>query len=90
MKEVSPFGVYIKCYSHRLNLALQSILGYLEPLRKAFGTTQSIYNFLEESTKHEVFLERIQKEYVSKQDTTQAEVLESCQLVISFDGIIFL
>ena len=32
MKEVSLLGVYIHCYSHRLNLALQRTLGDIEPL----------------------------------------------------------
>ena len=62
MKEVSPLGVYLHCYSHRLNLALKSTKGDLELLRSALGTIQGLYNFLEEGTKHHAVLERVQVE----------------------------
>ena len=56
MKEYSPRGVYVHCYAHVLNLALQDTMNDVEPLRNALGTLQSLYNFLEGSTKrHALF-----------------------------------
>ena len=51
MKECSPRGVYVHCYAHILNLALQDTMSDVEPLRNALGTLQSLYNFLEGSPK---------------------------------------
>lgn len=56
MKECSPRGIYVHCYGHVLNLALQDTMSEVEPLRNALGTVQSLYNFLEASPKrHAVF-----------------------------------
>ena len=56
MKECSPRGVYVHCYAHVFNLALQDTMSDVEPLRNALGTLQSLYNFLEGSPKrHAVF-----------------------------------
>ncbi len=40
MKECSPKAIYVHCYGHLLNLALQDVLTELEPLRDALGTVQ--------------------------------------------------
>ena len=56
MKECSPFGIYVHCYGHVLNLALQDTMTQTEPLRNALGTIQALYNFLEVSPKrHALF-----------------------------------
>ena len=58
MEECSPRGVYVHCYAHILNLALQDTMSDVEPLQlqNAIGTLQSLYNFLEGSPKrHAVF-----------------------------------
>lgn len=56
MKECSPRAIYVHCYGHLLNLALQDTMSEVEPLRNALGTVQSLYNFLEASPKrHAVF-----------------------------------
>jgi len=56
MKECSPRGIYVHCYGHLLNLALQDTMKEIEPLRNALGIIQSLYNFLEGSPKrHAVF-----------------------------------
>ena len=47
MKERSPFGIYVHCYGHVLNLALQDTMTQTEPLRNALGTIQALHNFLE-------------------------------------------
>ena len=57
MKKCSPRGVYVHCYAHILNLAIQDTMNDVEPLRDALGTLQSLYNFLEGSPKrHAVFI----------------------------------
>ena len=56
MKECSPLAIYVHCYGHLLNLALQDTLTTVEPLRNTLGTIQSLYNFLEASPKrHALF-----------------------------------
>ena len=56
MEECSPFGIYVHCYGHVLNLALQDTMTQTEPLRNALGTIQALYNFLEASPKrHALF-----------------------------------
>ena len=45
MKECSPLAIYVHCYGHLLNLALQDTLTTVEPLRNTLGTIQSLYNF---------------------------------------------
>ena len=56
MKECSPRGIYVHCYGHLLNLALQDTMSEVEPLKNALGTIQSLHNFLEASPKrHALF-----------------------------------
>ena len=56
MEECSPLGIYVHCYGHVLNLALQDTMTQIEPLRNTLGTIQALYNFLEASPKrHALF-----------------------------------
>jgi hypothetical protein len=56
MKECSPLSVYVHCYGHLLNLALQDTMTNIESIRNALGIIQSLYNFLEASPKrHRLF-----------------------------------
>lgn len=58
MKTTSPVAIYVHCYGHLLNLALQDTMMEVEVLRNALGTIQSLYNFIESSPKrHAVFAE---------------------------------
>jgi hypothetical protein len=60
MKECSPRGVYVHCYAHILNLALQDTMSDVKPLRNALGTLQSLYNFLEGSPKRHCLFESVE------------------------------
>ncbi|XP_022796576.1 uncharacterized protein LOC111335011 [Stylophora pistillata] len=51
MEECSPLGIYVHCYGHVLNLALQDTMTQIEPLQNALGIIQALYNFLEASPK---------------------------------------
>ncbi len=62
MKQSSPLGIFIHCYGHRLNLALQSTLADVEALQNALGTIQTLNNFIEGSTKRQALLKNIQIE----------------------------
>ena len=42
MEECSPLGIYVHCYGHVLNLALQDTMTQTEPLRNALGTIQAL------------------------------------------------
>ena len=56
MKECSPLVVYVHCYGHLLNLALQDSMTSIESARNALGTVQKLYTFLEASPKrHRIF-----------------------------------
>ena len=60
MKECSPLAIYIHCYGHRLNLAIQGTITQIVPLRKALGQIQSLYNFIESSPKRHAIFNDIQ------------------------------
>ena len=60
MKECSPLGIYVHCYAHLLNLALQDTMSEIETLRNALGTTQSLNNFLHGSTKRHALFKDIE------------------------------
>ena len=62
MKDCSPFAVYVHCYGHLLNLALQDTMSEVEPLRNALGTIQSLYNLLEASAKRHTMFRDIEVE----------------------------
>ena len=51
MKECSPKVLYVHCYGHLLNLAIQDTLSEVTVLRNALGILQSLYNFIGASTK---------------------------------------
>ena len=56
MKKTSPLAIYVHCFSHLLNLAIQDTMTSIEPLKHTLSTIQSLYNFLEGSTKrHAIF-----------------------------------
>ncbi|XP_068703729.1 zinc finger MYM-type protein 1-like [Montipora foliosa] len=60
MKECSPLGIYVHCYDHLLNLALQDTMTENETLRNTLGTIQSLYNFLHGSTKRHALFKDIE------------------------------
>ena len=62
MKECSPLAIYVPCYGHLLNLALQDTMTTVEPLRNTLGTIQSLYNFLEASPKRHALFGDIETE----------------------------
>ena len=45
-KETSPLSIYIHCYAHRFNLALEGSLSLVSNLKNALGTVQSLYNLI--------------------------------------------
>ncbi|QQP40686.1 Uncharacterized protein FKW44_014820 [Caligus rogercresseyi] len=45
IQEVSPKAIYVHCYGHLLNLALQDTLEKNTVIRNALGVIQSIHNF---------------------------------------------
>ena len=53
--ECSSLCIYVHCYRHVLNLALQDTMTQIEPLRNVLDSIQALYN-LEESLKwHALF-----------------------------------
>ena len=45
IQEVAPFAIYVHCYAHLLNLALQDTLEHNRVLKNSVGMLQSLYNF---------------------------------------------
>ena len=60
LQEDCPLALYVHCYGHRLNLAIQSSLTGVLPLKNSLGVIQSLYNFIEASPKrHSIFCDTI-------------------------------
>ena len=78
MKDCSPLSIYVHCYGHLLNLAIQDTMTDIEPLRNALGTIQSLYNFLEASPKRHAIFEStmVDKEhtYITKYNKVVLQV----------------
>ena len=55
LKETSPLQIYVHCYAHRLNLALEGSLSLGSNLKNALDTIQSLYNFIDGSAKRASF-----------------------------------
>ena len=60
--QVAESCLYVHCYGHLLNLALQSALSVVVNLRNCIGSVQSLYVFLEASPKRHSLLQDIQKD----------------------------
>ena len=58
MIEHAPKALYVHCYGHLLNLAIQDALSGVEILRNTLGTVQEIYNFIEGSPKRHAAFEK--------------------------------
>ena len=58
VREVSPLAIYVHCYAHLLNLALQDTLEEVPILRNAIGIIQSLYNFFH-TPKREAILKNL-------------------------------
>ncbi|CAF1066658.1 unnamed protein product, partial [Brachionus calyciflorus] len=53
-------AVYVHCYAHRLNLALQDACKDITEVRNTLGQINSIYNLIEGSTKRHYIFEKLQ------------------------------
>jgi hypothetical protein len=62
MREKSPLALYVHCFAHRLNLALQKGLKNVPKLRDALGTMNTMYSYIERSPKRHGELQDAQKE----------------------------
>ena len=51
IKETSPLSIYIQCFAHNLNLALEGFLCLVPNLKNALDTIQSLHNFIGGSAK---------------------------------------
>ena len=58
MIEHSPQALYVHCYGHLLNLAIQDALSGVTPLRNTLGTIQELYNFIEGSPKRHLAFQK--------------------------------
>lgn len=81
MKERSSLAIFVHCYGHLLNLALQDTMTTVEPLQNTLGTIQSLYNFLEASPKRRALFGDIESEECSLLTTlkTQSVTRWSCR-----------
>ena len=57
IQEVVPHALYVHCYAHRLNLALQDTLEANERLRNGIGVIQSLYNFFNSPKRQNILRE---------------------------------
>ncbi len=81
MKEIAPAALYVHCHGHLLNLALQSAISFIPLFRNCLGTLQSLYVFIEGSTKRHALFQEIQKQqgyvFISLKD--QSDTRWSCR-----------
>lgn len=69
VKEVAKYCLYVHCYGHLLNLALQDTISASVSMRNCLGIVQSLYVFLEGSPKRHALLGRMKKEFGENQTT---------------------
>ena len=62
MKETSPLSIYVHCYAHELNLALEGSLSLVQNLKNALSTIQSLYHFTGGSAKRVASFKNIEVE----------------------------
>jgi len=59
----APTALYIHCYAHRLNLALQDSCDNIKEVRNTLGQVNSVYNLIEGSSKRNYIFEKFQLEH---------------------------
>ena len=81
MLETSPLSIYIHCYGHIINLALKDTLENVPVVRNTLGVLQSLYNFIEASTKRHGLFEAFNdgKDYLLLSLKSQSETRWSCR-----------
>ena len=62
MKETSGLSIYVHCYVHRLNLALEGSFFLVPNLKNALGRIQSLYYFIGRVAKRIAFFKDIEVE----------------------------
>ena len=62
IKEDSLSAIYVHCYSHRLNLALQDSCESLKQVRNTLGQINSVYNLISDSSKRNFIYKKLQFE----------------------------
>lgn len=61
----APMAMYIHCNAHKLNLCIVSCCTRVPSIRNTFFVLQSLYNFIEKSTKRHAIFENIKKSFQS-------------------------
>ena len=62
MKKEAPKAIYVHCNGHLLNLAVKATLTNVLVMKKALGTIQELYKFIEGSTKRHALFKTISVE----------------------------
>ena len=60
MKECSPQVLYVHCYAHTLNLAMQDALSGTPILRNTLGVVNTLFNFIGGSTKRQALFKEVE------------------------------
>ena len=58
-----PKAIYIHCFCHSLNLAVQDSSRHIQLVRHTLVVTQELSNFIHFSSKRQVLLERMQHDF---------------------------
>ena len=61
-KSINKKALFVHCYAHKLNLALQDTCSKIIEVRNCIGTVNSIYSFIEASPKRHAIFEKLQIE----------------------------
>ena len=67
IKEVAPQAIYVHCYAHCLNLALEDTTRSITEASDFFALMQTLYVFMSSSKAHDVYLQKQAELHPSKQ-----------------------
>jgi hypothetical protein len=59
LSSISPLAIYVHCYAHRLNLAVESSCNQIKDVRDIISIVQALYVFIEGSPKRHAQFESI-------------------------------
>ncbi|KAJ8889263.1 hypothetical protein PR048_008761 [Dryococelus australis] len=61
IQKENPLSIYIHCNAHILNRCIVSCVTEVKSIRNTFFTLQTLYNFIEKSSKRHAIFENIRK-----------------------------
>jgi len=77
VREVCESAYFVHCYAHRLNLVIVDTCSKNTVIRNFFGVVQSLYAFIEGSTKRHAVFKEIQEQLISESENDEESKSDS-------------